>query len=271
MTLKFDKYHGCGNDFIMIDNLDGHYDGKLDTNLINTLCNRRYGIGADGLILLSRSDSEDFKMIYYNADGNESTMCGNGGRCIVAFAKALGVIKGKCTFDAIDGQHYAEISNDGIVNLIMSDVEGIAALADDFVLDTGSPHYIRMVEDIEQFDVFVEGRSIRNSEAFAKDGINVNFVEKVGEDYRIRTYERGVEAETDACGTGVTAAALVLSGYYNAGTSINLQTNGGLLTVEIGKKDGDTFEDISLIGPAVKVYTGSVEISFLTESSPSIL
>ncbi len=258
--MNFDKYHGCGNDFVMINNLDDHLGGRLDSKLVNSLCSRRYGIGADGLILLCQSGTEDFKMIYYNADGNESTMCGNGGRCIVAFAKALGVINTKCTFEAIDGVHSAEISKDGIVKLNMSDVDGISIQADDFVLNTGSPHYVRMVQDIEQYDVFEQGRGIRNSDVFAAAGINVNFVEKVGSQYRIRTYERGVEAETDACGTGVTAAALVLSQYYDAGSSINLQTNGGLLTVTIGEKDGDVFKDISLIGPAQKVYTGSVEI-----------
>jgi len=138
MTLNFDKYHGCGNDFVMINNLDGNLGDEMDSNIVNSLCNRRYGIGADGLILLNQSDTEDFKMVYYNTDGNESTMCGNGGRCIVAFAKAIGVIDSKCTFDAIDGRHVAEIYEDGIVKLVMTNVKGITRVSDDYVLDTGA-------------------------------------------------------------------------------------------------------------------------------------
>lgn len=260
MDLVFDKYHGCGNDFVIINNLDLHCGVSLPSDVVNHICNRRYGVGADGLILLNPSDVADYRMVYYNADGNESTMCGNGGRCIVAFAKAEGIIKDHCRFEAIDGIHHGEVLSNGHVKIDMIDVEGISRQGDGYMLDTGSPHYVTLVNGIETFEVYSEGKSIRNSEAFVQEGINVNFVEKINGDYRIRTYERGVEAETDACGTGVTAAAIVLSKYYDAGSIVTLLTNGGELQVEIGENEHQSFKEIYLIGPAVKVYSGRIEI-----------
>ncbi len=264
MTLIFDKYHGCGNDFIILDNSKGQFDeSKLTEDIIRDLCNRRYGIGADGLMIIQPSIDTDFKMYYANADGKESTMCGNGGRCIVAYAASLGIIDSttECTFEAIDGRHTATIDESGYVNLRMSDVDKIIKIEDDYVLDTGSPHYVTIVEGIEDYPVYAKGRAIRNMPSYHQAGINVNFVEINDGNYRIRTYERGVEAETEACGTGVTAAALVLNTYFNAGSSISILTNGGLLTVKIGTVKEGSYHDILLCGPATYVYSGSVELS----------
>jgi len=262
MTLLFDKYHGCGNDFIIIDNTKGQVDqSQLTVDVIKGLCDRRYGIGADGLMIVLPSSKADFEMYYANADGRESSMCGNGGRCIVAFAAAKGIIQShNCNFDAIDGLHSATIDESGDVSLGMSDVSQITVHGSDYVLDTGSPHYVTIVEDVEDFAVYTEGKSIRNSEPFATAGINVNFVEIKDGKYRIRTYERGVEAETEACGTGVTAAAIVLSEYYDAGLSIPLMTNGGLLTVKVSSVVDHTYTGLLLCGPATYVYSGAVEI-----------
>jgi len=263
MTLNFEKHHGCGNDFIIVNNFEGNIDqAKLTREVIKSLCDRRYGVGADGLMILEPSDKADFKMFYANADGRESTMCGNGGRCIVAFAFQHGIINGECTFEAIDGLHTATIDENGDVSLGMNQVNEITKYGDAFVLDTGSPHYVKIVEDIENYPVVEAGRSIRNSETFIKEGINVNFIEIIGDRHRIRTYERGVEDETEACGTGVTAAAVVLNRYFDKGDQINLMTNGGLLTVKIDNNSKSLSSNITLCGPAKLVYTGQVDLKF---------
>jgi diaminopimelate epimerase len=254
--MKFYKYQGAGNDFIIID--DRNQQFSISVSFIENLCNRHFGIGADGLILLQHADNYDFKMVYFNADGKESTMCGNGGRCITMFAKYLGIINEKATFIAIDGIHHAEIEND-LVNLQMIDVDTVENLDNDYVLHTGSPHYVRFIKNLADFDVVMEARKIRYSDKFAKSGINVNFVEVGGENnINIRTYERGVEDETLACGTGVTAAALVY-GRKIWQNHIYVKAKGGDLEVKFTLAD-EIFTNIWLKGPAKMVFSGDIHV-----------
>ncbi|MCU7613407.1 diaminopimelate epimerase [Chryseobacterium sp. GMJ5] len=254
--MEFYKYQGTGNDFIMIDNRDGQF--PKDKNLVEKLCDRRFGIGADGLILLENEDHYDFKMVYYNSDGGESTMCGNGGRCLVAFAFFLDLFEGRCTFVAADGEHEAEIHN-GIVKLKMIDVDMISYDGEDAVLNTGSPHYVKYVEDIGHYNVSAEGYAIRNSETYKENGINVNFVEKLNDDeIFVRTYERGVEEETYSCGTGVTASALTFI-QKNHLNPVKVQTLGGPLKV-YAEKTGNSFTQIWLEGPAKQVFKGKIDL-----------
>lgn len=259
MILNFSKYQGAGNDFILIDNRNKHI--VLSANQINFLCDRHFGIGADGLILLEKSQNADFKMVYFNSDGKESTMCGNGGRCITMFAKHCGAINKNTTiFEAIDGLHYAEIIEEGMVRLQMQDVKEIQQYGQDYILNTGSPHYVRIVQSAESVPVFEEARKIRYSPVFKEHGINVNFVEiKDPHHIFIRTYERGVENETLACGTGVTAAALVTAYKYNLHhDTIFITTPGGKLKVDFQIKNGYT--NIFLTGNATFVFKGEIQI-----------
>ena len=255
-TIEFFKYQGTGNDFVMIDNRDLSF--PKDTEIIKKLCDRRFGIGGDGLIVLENHDIFDFKMVYYNSDGNESTMCGNGGRCIVAFAHFLDVFEDKTTFEAIDGKHEAEIHN-GIIKLKMIDVDVIKNIENNFELNTGSPHYVTFVEMLKDYKVFENGNNIRNSSSYNAEGINVNFVEEVAEnEIFVRTYERGVEDETFSCGTGVTAAALVYLKDKNQ-SSVNVKVLGGNLKV-YAEKDGKIFRNIWLEGPAKQVFKGKFNL-----------
>jgi len=258
MGLTFYKYQGAGNDFIIIDNR-GKTFPKSNTKIIHTLCDRHFGIGADGLILLENDETSDFKMVYFNADGNESTMCGNGGRCIVSFAHRLGIIKDKASFMAIDGIHYAEIKND-IVSLQMMDVSDIKITNDHVFADTGSPHHIQLVENLSEFPVYQEGKRIRN-EHYGASGSNVNFVEQIDEKtFKVRTYERGVEDETLACGTGVTAVAIAMHKINKTeDTSVNLQAEGGQLEVTFDIENS-AYRNIFLKGAATFVYKGTIEI-----------
>jgi diaminopimelate epimerase len=258
MTVKFHKYQGTGNDFIMIDN---RAEGlNLSREVIATLCNRRFGIGCDGLIYLQNQDGYDFEMVYFNSDGNESSMCGNGGRCLIRFAHDIGLIASQCRFLAIDGEHEGKILDNGIVSLKMKDVETIENYHNDFVLNTGSPHYVQFVNGVQQIKILDEAQKIRYSERFSNKGINVNFVEKKSSnEIFVRTYERGVEGETLSCGTGVVASALSLA--YKNGTFLNevkIETPGGNLKVEF-EPTGKSFRNIHLIGRAVKVFEGSIE------------
>jgi diaminopimelate epimerase len=263
MKIPFFKYQGTGNDFIIIDNRENRYGGLAKKN-IAFFCDRRFGIGADGLMLLNTLQGYDFEMKYYNADGGESTMCGNGGRCLVQFASAIGIIKNQYHFVAIDGPHEAEINTDGTVSLKMQDVETIDQSGADFIVNTGSPHYIHLMEDVMHTDVFKKGREIRYNREFEKDGINVNFVEQLTDPDRIlvRTYERGVENETLSCGTGVTAAALVCYHNDNGFNRVEVETKGGQLSVEYDKI-GESFHNIWLSGPAEKVFEGTIELTDL--------
>jgi diaminopimelate epimerase len=256
--MTFYKYQGTGNDFIIVDNRLQEID-KNDTKRIAELCDRRFGIGADGFILLENDKSSDFKMVYYNADGNESSMCGNGGRCITAFAKFIGVIENAAEFMAIDGLHKAKIENE-IVHLQMQDVSQIESFDNHLFLDTGSPHHVELVSDLKDFEVKANGAKIRYGQPYNEAGSNVNFVEQVSADsFSVRTYERGVEDETLSCGTGVTAVALAM---HNDGKteskSVSLKTSGGQLKVTFNVDDKG-YNNIWLIGPAQQVFKGEIE------------
>ena len=261
MELHFYKYQGTGNDFILADNRDGKY-AALTNEQIHKLCDRRFGIGADGLMLLNEKTGYDFEMKYYNADGKEGSMCGNGGRCMVKFAYHLGIHKEVYRFLAADGGHEGEIDTDGIVSLKMQDVKNIRKFHNDFILDTGSPHYIKLSTNVMEMDVFKKGYEIRHSKEFEEEGINVNFVEQLEEVDKIivRTFERGVEDETFSCGTGVTAAALVCYHNDNGFNDVEVKTLGGKLSVEFDRLDDNRYENIWLCGPAEKVYEGTVQI-----------
>lgn len=258
--ITFYKYQGTGNDFVMIDNRAQTFP-KTDVSLINKLCDRKFGIGADGLILLENDDATDFKMVYYNADGNESTMCGNGGRCIVAFAYDLEIIKNQTSFIAVDGLHHATINKDDIVALQMIDVvkDTITLGENNEFLFTGSPHHVEIVENISAYDVFNNGKNIRYSTIYSPGGTNVNFVEKVEENhFKIRTYERGVEDETLSCGTGATAVAIAMYHTNKANDkTIAIDVEGGKLAISF-EEDNEKYFDVKLIGPAKQVFKGEL-------------
>lgn len=258
MQLEFYKYQGTGNDFVMIDNRALHFP-KENTDLVAHLCHRRFGIGADGLILLENDDTTDFRMVYYNSDGREGSLCGNGGRCTVAFAKFLGIIDKDTTFNAADGVHMASIDPEGMVGLQMQDLSEITKRVNYAFLDTGSPHHVQMVKGIQDFDVYGEGRKIRYG-LYGKTGSNVNFVEPLGDDaFAVRTYERGVEDETLSCGTGVTAVALAMHDQGKTRSNeVNVKVQGGQLKVQFEKVDG-VYRNIYLIGPAEQVFKGRIE------------
>ncbi|MFN0035656.1 MAG: diaminopimelate epimerase [Saprospiraceae bacterium] len=298
--MNFWKYQGAGNDFVMLDQRAHQWVGRADTARIERLCDRRFGIGADGLILLQNLPGYDFEMIYFNADGRESTMCGNGGRCIAAFAQHLGVVGERCRFRAIDGEHEAIVSSllvgegqragSGLwVELKMTDVQTVEKQGEAYILNTGSPHYVRFENDLENLDMVAQGQAVRYSERWKKEGINVNLVaetaakpclpagrrkmqnaksntplptgEGPGASLQIRTYERGVEDETYACGTGVTAAAI--ASFLERGGSagdfeIAVHAKGGELAVRFHANGDGSFSNIWLCGPAVKVFEGII-------------
>ncbi|WP_108868269.1 diaminopimelate epimerase [Aquimarina aquimarini] len=259
MTLTFYKYQGTGNDFVIIDNRESILS-KNNTKLFARLCDRKFGIGADGLMLLElpQNEEDDFTMVYFNADGNESSMCGNGGRCLVAFAAFLGIVKNKAVFTAIDGKHEA-VLDEGLVHLQMQDVSTIEKYENHLFLDTGSPHHVEMVKNITDYDVFNEGKRIRSGNPYYEKGSNVNFVEKINEnEFAVRTYERGVEDETLSCGTGVTAVALSMyETKLTSGQEIRVNTQGGELKVTF-KKTKEGYREIFLIGPAEQVFKGEI-------------
>ena len=257
MQQEFYKYQGTGNDFVMIDNRLQTFN-KKDTKRIAFLCDRRFGIGADGLILLENHPNFDFTMVYFNADGNESTMCGNGGRCLVAFAKQLGVISSKAVFEAIDGLHHATIEN-GIVKLQMQDVTSVEMHENHVFLNTGSPHHVQFEDDIENFDIKTKGAKIRYGSPYNEAGSNVNFVKKLTDHmFVVRTYERGVEDETLSCGTGVTAVALAMHALKQTDKNqITLKVQGGELRVSFDVANG-IYKNVWLMGPAEFVYKGKI-------------
>lgn len=259
MKIEFYKYHGTGNDFIILDNYN-HTAPALTTRQIKHLCNRHFGIGADGLMMLSKKDGYDFEMVYYNADGNQSSMCGNGGRCLVKFAHHMGIHKSMYIFIATDGEHEAEIDSDGTVSLRMLDVNQVEYHTHHAIVNTGSPHFVKFTENVDSIPVVSSGREIRYGHLFAKQGINVNFVETVDNNtIFVRTYERGVEDETLSCGTGVTAAALLAAHNETGFNNVTVKTKGGHLSVEFIKVDDQHFKDIWLCGPAAFVFKGEIE------------
>lgn len=261
MTQLFYKYQGTGNDFVMIDNRNLEFP-KENNAYIAQLCDRRFGIGADGLILLENDNSTDFRMVYFNSDGNESTMCGNGGRCLVAFAKQLGLIQKKAVFNAVDGLHTAMIDENNIVKLQMKDVQDIKSGAHYTFLNTGSPHHVEMVSNLKDLEVQKLGSEIRYSGLYGKEGSNVNFVTQIDEvTFAIRTYERGVEAETLSCGTGATAVAIAM--FHEGKTNVNeikIMVEGGALEVSFDEKQGE-FHDVFLKGPATFVFEGHITLT----------
>jgi len=262
MTLAFYKYEGAGNDFIIIDGRDESL--TLSNSIIKKLCDRKFGIGADGLMILRKHDDVDFRMIYYNSDGLEGSMCGNGGRCILAFAKKIGFSKSYFHFMAIDGLHEGEILEqkafESLIRLKMSDVNKFEKESGYYLIDTGSPHYIEFLNNLQSKDVYKDGKEIRNNDQFREKGINVNFIEESSGHLFVRTFERGVENETLSCGTGVTASALVFAFKQDIKKgSIQIQTLGGKLKVSF-EREGNTFKNVWLEGPATFVFKGEISI-----------
>ena len=260
MKYTFYKYEGTGNDFIFIDNRQNNFP-KTDIKLIEKLCDRRFGIGADGLILLENDKETDFRMVYYNSDGNQSSMCGNGGRCIVAFAKSLNLISNETTFIATDGLHDAKILENGIISLQMKNVDEVKIENDYVFLNTGSPHHVMLVDDLKNYNVKDNGAKIRYSDLYGKAGSNVNFVKQIDDNhFRLRTYERGVEDETYSCGTGATAAAIAMNAIGKTNShKIQLDVEGGKLEVSFDKVN-DSYVNVFLTGPATFVFEGEIEI-----------
>ncbi|MES2703853.1 MAG: diaminopimelate epimerase [Bacteroidota bacterium] len=254
----FYKYQGTGNDFILLDNREGNI--SLTNPQVAFLCNRHFGIGADGLMLLELAEGYDFKMVYYNSNGRESTMCGNGGRCMAAFAQYLGIIQTETNFIAIDGAHKATIADNGRVNLHMVDVPTMTIEPEYTIINTGSPHYVLWVEHVQQTDVYNRGKSIRYNDAFKPGGVNVNFVQQGNDQLIVRTYERGVEDETLSCGTGVTAAAIASVGRLTGTYTIPVETPGGHLEVSFVKTTPFSAHEVVLTGPAKFVFKGEIEL-----------
>lgn len=257
MKVHFSKYQGTGNDFVLLDNMNGQYD-TIGIAEIQMLCNRKMGVGADGLIKISAHNDFDFEVEYFNADGSQS-FCGNGARCSVAFANTLNIIGSNANFLAIDGAHSASIEN-GIIRLEMLPVKGIEKVEQDYFVETGSPHYVRILEDNKNVDIVELGKKIRYSEKYKIQGVNVNTINILQTDkIRVATYERGVEDETLSCGTGVTACALLMMNKNEGLNEVFVETKGGNLKVE-AKKEGSGFKDIWLSGPAIKVFDGSIDV-----------
>lgn len=261
MKIHFYKYQATGNDFVMIDNRSGEL--SLSIEQIQKICDRKFGVGADGLMLIEKHPELDFNLVYYNQDGSQS-LCGNGSRAAMSFASYLKMVNGSASFNAYDGRHDATLGQDGIVRLKMNDTNGIKHYGDDLWIDTGAPHLVRFVKDIRSVNVFEDGRAVRYSETFKPAGTNANFVELLPDNtIFVRTYERGVEDETLSCGTGVTAAALAATtrGYTSP---VKIKTLGGELSVEFNAQktadSSETFENIFLVGPAMFVFSGSIEL-----------
>lgn len=255
--IRFYKYQATGNDFILVDNRKNEI--SVNSELISRLCDRKFGIGSDGLILIENSEDYDFEMIFHNPDGSQS-LCGNGSRCAVAFAQFLGIIESSTEFLAYDGAHTAEILSNGDVRLKMSDVQTVRFLDDGTFVDTGSPHLVQQVKDVEHYEVYEKGKSIRNNDIFKAEGVNINFIEPISDSkIFVRTYERGVENETLSCGTGVTASAIAAS-LKGISSPVAVCTKGGNLEVDFTTKGEIHFTDVYLTGPAKPVFEGSIQI-----------
>ena len=260
MDFQFDKYQGAGNDFIILDDRTQKFPSN-DYDRIKWLCNRNFGIGADGFILIRASEKVDFKMVYFNANGRGGSLCGNGSRCAVAFCRANDIIGLNTTFEARDGLLKAVIDQEGLVCLEMNDIDSITNNGDSMFIDTGSPHHLEFVSDVLAVNVKTKGAKIRHAAPYFEAGSNVNFIEKINEeDFKIRTYERGIEDETLACGTGAIAAAI---GAHSSGQTklygINIHALGGVLRVEFST-NSDQYQNVKLIGPAVQVFSGTIRV-----------
>ena len=260
MQFKFSKYQGTGNDFILIDNLSGKFD-SISSAEIQVLCDRRFGIGADGLIKINHSETNAFYLDYSNSDGSKS-FCGNGARCAVAFTETLGIEVSDLTFDAIDGTHWAsKTAND--IKIQMGNVKNIQSYENEFELYTGSPHYVKISDDISSETILNFGKSIRFSPKYNSEGINVNLLKGISPTkIEIASYERGVEEETLSCGTGATACALVWDKIHNSGTDfIEVKAKGGNLKIEFKRDSSNGYYDIFLVGPAEFVYSGEINLT----------
>jgi diaminopimelate epimerase len=258
MLLQFYKYQGTGNDFVILDNREGNI--QLSKEQVALLCDRHFGIGSDGLMLLNKHENYDFEMVYFNADGASGTMCGNGGRCLTKFAFDKGIQVSSYNFIASDGEHQAVIDENDWIHLKMIDVKEVSLVHEATVLNTGSPHYIKPVSGLSNYDVFTEGKNIRYNETYNQIGINVNFVEWNDNELFVRTYERGVENETFSCGTGVTAAAIAMSTDSIGAQETKIRTLGGSLLIKFNKVDAQHYNNVWLCGPASFVYAGQIII-----------
>lgn len=256
MELHFTKYQGTGNDFILVDDRD--LSLTVSDTLVQKLCDRRFGIGADGLILIQNHPKHDYRMVYFNSDGSQS-LCGNGSRCAFAFAQSLGIVKDKGTFETTDGVHQIKIENN-LIHFQLFDVDKVEQINDnEWFVNTGSPHHIVISDNVESEEIVLKGREIRNLPNYSRhNGTNVNFAQLLQDKVKIRTYERGVEDETLSCGTGATAVG-IMSGKLGFKSPVHIQTQGGTLLVSYNQND-NSFTDIWLAGPAEKVFEGSVEI-----------
>jgi diaminopimelate epimerase len=264
VKFHFYKYQATGNDFVLIDNRSAGYTFSIDQ--IKHICDRRFGIGADGLMLIEKHPSLDFNLVYYNSDGSQS-LCGNGSRAAVRMASVLGMVNGKAEFNAYDGPHSAQLLPSEIVRLKMADVNKTENRGENYFINTGSPHHIHFIKNVQQYPVVEEGRKIRYSDDYKPGGTNVNFVELLPDNtIFVRTYERGVEDETLSCGTGIVAAALAAS-FKGYSSPVKVKALGGELSVEFKSSQSSTearqegtFQDIYLIGPAKLVFEGDLEL-----------
>lgn len=261
MKIHFQKYQATGNDFVLIDNRTHGY--SFSKEQIEKICDRRFGVGADGLMLIEQHPTLDFNLVYYNSDGSQS-LCGNGSRAAVVMAATLGLLKTNTTFNAYDGSHEAVLISEDLVRLKMNDVKVVKKSGDEYFIDTGSPHHIRFVNDVNAYPVVEEGRKIRYSDAYAPGGTNANFIQLLDNNtIAVRTYERGVEDETFSCGTGVTAAALAAS-FHGYTSPVHIKVKGGELSVEFKAGPSGsfpaTFHEVFLIGPAKMVFEGDLEL-----------
>lgn len=255
MTLKFSKFQGTGNDFIMVENLEGNI--QLSKEQIQHVCDRKFGVGSDGIILIENSTESDYEMVFYNPDGSQS-FCGNGSRCSAIFAMQFLPLNESFSFKAIDGIHHAQVVQEKVSvsipkNLVIRNIDGRT------FLDTGSPHVVIFTEGIDTQDIIAPAREIRYSDAFAPGGTNVNFVERTVFGIRVRTYERGVENETLSCGSGVTACAIAAANKFDLNSPVRVETMGGILEVKFTRNEAE-FSGVWLTGPAQKVYEGEIEI-----------
>ncbi|MDX9846586.1 MAG: diaminopimelate epimerase [Tenuifilaceae bacterium] len=259
MTLHFSKYHGAGNDFVIIDNRELAFNPSPQQ--VAALCHRQFGIGADGLMLLEADGEFDFRMRYFNSDGPEATMCGNGGRCLVMFARKLGLFDHQTRFVGIDGEHQAILIDKQTVKLQMIDVDSVSVEDDNYLINTGSPHLVQFVADVDHIDVAYQGKLMRNTFGQQPDGVNVNFAHFTADGIKIRTYERGVEGETLACGTGAVATAIAANHWYNEDkTRYTVYARGGTLIISFDKRGINQYSNVWLQGPVVHVFDGVISI-----------